>query len=94
MQTQNIKTSVWDNKFYKNKYLISLYDEDDFIVGSFKNCREVARFLNKPLDSTLCSIGRCLEGKLNSIIGNDEAKSKYTVYFTDISKEKDDLYCC
>lgn len=91
MQTQN---NSYEVKFYKNKYLISLYDEDDFIVGTFNTCREVAKFLNKTIGSTFCSIGRCLEGKTNSIIGNDNLKSRYTVYFTDVSEEMDDLYCC
>lgn len=79
-----------NNKLYKNKYLISLYDEDDFIVGSFKSCREVAEFLNKSVDSTMCSIGRCFDGKIVSIVENTKTRKKYTVFFTDVSNDE---YC-
>lgn len=86
---ENQKYESYNNKLYKNKYLIALYDADDFCVGAFKNCREIADFLNKSIDSTFSSIGRCLEGKISCIHANDRERTRYTVYFTDLSNLDD-----
>lgn len=42
-------TIITDDRLYKNKYVICLYDDDDMLVGEFDNPKQLAVYLNKNL---------------------------------------------
>lgn len=52
--TRNVKHRR--RKFYKNQFLICLYDMEDNLVGVFDNVHELSTYTKKPVNSLNCML--------------------------------------
>jgi hypothetical protein len=77
------------NKFYRNKYVIALVDTSKFewIVGLYDNAVDMAKKLDRPLDSINSSLHRILNKEKKSLYVNGR---RYKVEF--IRMFRKDMY--
>lgn len=69
--------------YYKNQYFLACYDAEDYCVGTFDNCKSLAKFLGKTLNSTQSSVQKVLDGILTFMIndkGNFFKVYAYPIY--------------
>lgn len=66
-----------ETKLYKGKYFLAVYDLDDNLIDTFDNCHQLASWLHTTVASAACSVGRCLNGHIKSIVCDNK---KYKVY--------------
>lgn len=52
-----------DSRFYKNKYLIAIYDRDDDLVGLFDNVKDFATRYNFKYEYAFQKLRRVIKGK-------------------------------
>lgn len=52
-------------KLYKGKYLIALYNDNDYPVGVYASPREIAECYNKSVESVRSTIGRIFNKRKN-----------------------------
>lgn len=74
------------NKFYKNKYLIALYDDIDNLITICDNAYEFKDFLDIPTKNTSDSIlSKIYLGKIKSVNFRGE---RLKVHFISLSKKE------
>lgn len=69
------------SKFYKGKYLIAIYDEDDYPFIIADNVKELAKITGKKIDILQSSISHQTKG----IVLNGR---RYRIYLIPIKEEK------
>lgn len=79
-------------KFYKKKYLIALYEDDEWLVGLYDNTRDLAKAIEKKLDTTISIISRIFHNKTNKLFidgkGYDVSFIELTDYDLEILSER------
>jgi len=77
------------NKFFRNKYVIALVDtsEYEWIVDIYDNAIDMAKKLNRPLDSINSSLHRLLNKEKKSLYVNGK---RYKVEFIRLNRK--DMY--
>lgn len=68
-------------KYYKGKYILALYDNNDDIVGTFDNCHQLAVFFGSTYDAIACCVGRVISGYCSHLIKDNK---KYKVYAIEV----------
>lgn len=66
-----------NKKLYNKSYILALYDKQDNLINTFDNCEELAKYFNRNKDSITCSVGRCINKKIDFLIIEG---IKYKVY--------------
>ena len=83
---KNDKRGKRRNKFYKNKYLIALYDDIDRLITICDNAYEFKDFLDIPTKNTSDSIlSKIYLGKIKSVNFRGE---RLQVHFISLSKKE------
>jgi hypothetical protein len=79
------------NNFYRNKYIIAMIEpsEFEFIAYVFDNANDMARSLNRPVDSINSSLHRLLNGDKSGMIING---IRYKIEFIRITKKEREEY--
>lgn len=78
------RSVVKKEKYYKNKYLIALYDSDDFPFLVVSNVKELAESTGKNYNILQSSLSH----QKNAICVNGK---KYKVYLIPVDEEEEDL---
>lgn len=74
------------NKFYRNQYLIALYDELDNLITICDNAYEFKYFLDIPTIKTSCSmLSKVYLGRIKTVNFRGE---RLKVHFISLSKEE------
>ena len=79
--------TVKENLFYRGRYLIALYDKDDFPFGVFDNVKQLASALGMNLNNVHSALGHIFRGDPRSRI------AKLNVYFIDMEDDSDERDC-
>ncbi len=60
------------SKYYKDKYFLALYDNEDNLVDTFDNCHQLADWFETTYDSVVCGVGRCLSGYTDHLVNKGQ----------------------
>lgn len=78
------------DKFYRNKYLIALYDDVDRLITICDNAYEFKEFLNIPtIRSSSSILSKLFLRKIKSVNFRGE---RLKVHFISLSKKEQELY--
>lgn len=69
-----------NNRFYKKKYIIAIYDKNDFLIDVVLNPKELIEYKNKA----------CAYSDISRIF-NKRSKG-YNVYFIDVTEKHNDIF--
>ena len=67
--------------YYKDKYILALYDVEDNLVDVFDNIHQLSEWLDSCVESVSCSVSRILKGSINYMIYKNQ---KFKVYAIEI----------
>ena len=69
--------------FYKDRYILALYDIEDNLIQVFDNIHQLADWLDSCVKSISCSVSRMLSGGINYMFHKNQ---KYKVHAIEIKK--------
>ena len=70
------------NKFYKKKYLIGVYEDDEWLVGLYDNTKDLAKVNGMRLDTAHSTISRIFHKKRDKLYIDGKA---YDVSFIELT---------
>ncbi len=72
------------NRFYKNKFLLSIYDQEDQIIAVLDNVREFSSMFQIPLNSAYVIARRFQKGEQKNFYYQGK---RLQLYFTELERE-------
>lgn len=70
-------------KYYKDKYILALYDVEDNLVDVFDNIHQLSDWLECCVESVSSSVSRMLSGGINYMFHKNQ---RYKVYAIEIKR--------
>ena len=75
----NIKGGV---SFYKGKYLIGVYENDEWLIGLYDNTKDLAKDIGMNINTAYSTMSRLFNGKRDKLNINGK---RYDVKFIELS---------
>lgn len=73
------------NQYYKNKYMLVLYDFDDNLIQIFDNCHQLADYFDTTYDALVAGVGRVINGSSNYL---KKGRKKYKLYAIEVDLDE------